>query len=178
MKVALTVLACITLAIAGGALLSYPDPPEVPAMRPHNPVVARALHRTLETLPEPIISRSQELHPPLNLEAQENVWSGAHLFRDNCVVCHGAPGMPPSDISRGFQPSPPNLLRAGRRNYPVQVFRTVKSGIKMTAMPAFGGILSDQEIWALAAFLHAARGIAAPDFQKLSGSEPAKTPRG
>src|SRR5690349_10373766 len=172
MKTALTVAACITLAIAGGAIFIHSDFPNVTAMIPHNPAVAWALH---EAFGEPVASRSQELQAPPDLEEQENVRSGARLFRENCVVCHGAPGTPPSNASRGLQPSPPNLLRAGRRNDPVEVFRTVKNGIKLTAMPAFGDMLSDQEIWALAAFLHRSRGIAAPDFQTLSGIEPAKT---
>jgi hypothetical protein len=47
----------------------------------------------------------------------------------------------------------------------------------MTGMPAFGKTQSDEQIWAIAAFLHKSRGMAAQDFQTLSGVEPAKCTR-
>jgi mono/diheme cytochrome c family protein len=128
-------------------------------------------HRTLI---EPAPYRLVALQPPPDLETPENVRSGARLFRDNCVVCHGAPGMGPSEASRDLRPSPPNLLRAGRRNDPTEVFLTVRRGIRGTAMPAFAGILPDEQIWSVAAFLHKSRGITASDLRQLSRSEPGK----
>jgi hypothetical protein len=60
------------------------------------------------------------------------------------------------------------LLAAGRRNTPAEVFARVKNGIAGTAMPAFGSLLPEEIIWALAAFLHHSRGISAADFDALS----------
>jgi mono/diheme cytochrome c family protein len=131
-----------------------------------------------KTLTEPATYRSPALQPPPDLETPENVRTGARLFRDNCVLCHGAPGMEPSKASRDLRPSPPNLLRAGRRNDPAEVFLTVRSGIKGTAMPAFAGILPDEQIWSVAAFLHKSRGITASDFRQLNRSEPGKADGG
>jgi mono/diheme cytochrome c family protein len=169
MRTALTIVGCITLATAGGLVFTHSGVHDVSAMSPHNPAVSWAPHKTFA---EAVAYRSQGLQPPPDLEKQENVRSGARLFRDNCVVCHGAPGMQPYKASRGLQPSPPNLLRAGRRNDPAEVFLTIKNGVKTTAMPAFVEILSDQQIWSIAAFLHKSRGIAASDFQQLNGIEP------
>jgi mono/diheme cytochrome c family protein len=102
---------------------------------------------------------------PPNLETSDAVESGARLFRENCVQCHGAPGVPA--VVQGLKPAPPNLLAAGRRNDPAEIFLKVKDGIAGTAMPAFGDILSDESRWSLAAFLHHSRGISAGAFDAL-----------
>jgi mono/diheme cytochrome c family protein len=169
MKTAL-IVACMMLATVGGLVFGYSAPYDAAAMNPRDPVVVRAPQGDVT---EPVAYEPQAPQPPPDLEKPESVQAGARLFRDNCVVCHGAPGIQASDGALALQPSPPDLLRAARRNDPSEVFSKVTNGIKMTAMPAFGEILSDEQIWTLAAFLHASRGIAAQDFQTLS--EPAKT---
>ena len=103
---------------------------------------------------------------PADLETPGAIRAGARLFRENCVSCHGAPGIAPS--VHGLTPAPPNLLLAGRRNNPAEVFPKVKNGIRGTAMPAWGDQLPDQSIWALAAFLHHSRGISEADFAALN----------
>jgi mono/diheme cytochrome c family protein len=106
---------------------------------------------------------------PPNLETPDAVQSGARLFRENCVQCHGAPGVPP--VVQGLKPAPPNLLAAGRRNDPAEVFLKVTNGIAGTAMPAFGNILSDESRRRLAAFLHHSRAISAGAFEALGKSK-------
>ena len=172
MRTVLTIIACILLAAAGGVIFIYSGRYNVSAMRPDNPVVAWALHKTFT---ESVAFHAQGLTPPSDLEKPENVRSGARFFRDNCAICHGAPGMQPSNISQGLLPSPPDLLGAKRRNDPVEVFWIAKNGVNMTGMPAFGKTQSDEQIWAIAAFLHKSRGIATQDFQTLSGLDPAQT---
>lgn len=105
---------------------------------------------------------------PANLETPQALQAGAHHFQENCVPCHGAPGIAPSIT--GLSPAPPNLLAAHRRNEPADVFGKVENGITGTAMPAFRGNLSDGSIWAIAAFLHHSRGITAEAFAALSAA--------
>jgi mono/diheme cytochrome c family protein len=105
---------------------------------------------------------------PADLETPQAVQAGAHLFRENCVICHGAPGIAPS--VQGLTPPPPNLLAAHRRNEPADVSHKVQDGIPGTAMRSFRGELSDQSIWEIAAFLHHSRGIVAPAFAALSAT--------
>jgi mono/diheme cytochrome c family protein len=114
----------------------------------------------------PVDATSQQMPIPTHLETPQAVRAGAQLFRDNCVVCHGAPGIAPS--VQGLTPAPPNLLAAHRRNEPADVFHKVENGIAGSAMPSFRGRLTDQNIWQLAGFLHHSRGITAADFTALS----------
>jgi mono/diheme cytochrome c family protein len=118
------------------------------------------------TTHHPVSGAAPRAKVPANLETPSAEQAGAHLFLDNCVSCHGAPGTAPS--VQGLVPAAPNLLLAGRRNDPAEVFSKVKNGIRGTAMPAWGDQLPDQSIWALAAFLHHSRGISADAFHALS----------
>lgn len=52
--------------------------------------------------------------------------------------------LPPRDLHRG-------IYRGGRR--PIDVYRRLAAGIKGTPMPAFGGSLSEQELWDLVNFV-------------------------
>jgi mono/diheme cytochrome c family protein len=120
-------------------------------------------------VPESLQSSPAQVQIPPNLETPQAIQVGAPLFRENCVPCHGAPGIGP--VVQGLTPAPPNLLAAGRRNDPAEVFSKIKNGIAGTAMPAFRNSLPDQAIWSLAAFLHSSRGISADAFNALSGPE-------
>jgi mono/diheme cytochrome c family protein len=89
----------------------------------------------------------------------------AALFQQNCVACHGAPGTAP--VVQGLTPPPPNLFLANRRNTPAETVTKVTNGIPGSAMPAFGGQLSAQDIQQIAVFLHDARGITPDRFAAL-----------
>ncbi|WP_436798537.1 c-type cytochrome [Mesorhizobium escarrei] len=127
-------------------------------------------------MPHPRPAAAVRVPVPAGLETPEAVQAGAHLFRENCVSCHGAPGIAPA--AQGMNPAPPNLLLAGRRNDPAEVFPKVKNGIPGTAMPAWSDQLPDQNIWSLAAFLHHSRGIQADAFEALSTTEADASPEG
>jgi mono/diheme cytochrome c family protein len=120
-------------------------------------------------MPPSVAAAAAKVEVPANLETPQAVQAGARLFRENCVQCHGAPGIAPA--IEGLVPAPPDLLRAGRRNDPADVVQKITDGIPGTAMPAWGDQLSDQSIWALAAFLHHSRGISAEAFGALSPAE-------
>ena len=70
-----------------------------------------------------------------------------------CVGCHGANGIERSEGAKGMYPDPPRFYRHASRMDPKEMFWTIKNGIKMTGMPAFGPTHSDQKIWAMTAFI-------------------------
>lgn len=78
---------------------------------------------------------------------------GAGLYRDNCVVCHGAPGVAQGDIGKSMQPIPGPLADAARRWKPNELYWITRHGIKMSGMPAWEYHLAEQDIWSLVAFL-------------------------
>ncbi|MGQ0430519.1 MAG: c-type cytochrome, partial [Gammaproteobacteria bacterium] len=69
-----------------------------------------------------------------------------------CAGCHLTPGVEESELSAGLNPAPPSLARHPIDD-PAQAFWTIKHGVKMTGMPAWGRHMEDPHIWGLVAFL-------------------------
>lgn len=87
---------------------------------------------------------------------EQNLTAGAKIYVDNCAFCHGFPDQPPSKAAKGMFPLPPQLLNKDEMvtDDPVGVtYWKVKNGIRMTGMPGFGEMLSDNEIWQVSEML-------------------------
>ena len=80
--------------------------------------------------------------------------TGLDHYRENCVICHGAPGVAGAELSRGLNPPAPSLGNEVNDTPDGELFWFIKHGIRMTAMPAFGSTHSDEEIWKIVAFIH------------------------
>lgn len=105
----------------------------------------------LETLRERSMeTRAARLQVP-DLSEQRRVVEGAGNYQAMCVGCHLAPGMEPTEMSRGLYPAPPNLSRESVE--PDHAFWAIKHGIKASGMPAWGKSMNDEAAWNLTAFL-------------------------
>lgn len=104
--------------------------------------------------------------PPLTDPAL--VRTGFLHYRENCVTCHGAPGVEASEIGQGLSPYPPELATTSEEGNPRELFWIVKNGIKMTGMPSFGVTHTDQEIWAIVAFLLKMPKMTPPEYQAFA----------
>jgi mono/diheme cytochrome c family protein len=165
-KIVLTILACIVIAVAGGIAFVYSGIYDVSALHPDNPLVAWALHTTSD---HSVDARLATITEPPGLDNPDVIQSGARFFGEHCVVCHGGPGLQPTDIAQGLNPAPPNLFRPARKNRTVEMFWFIENGVKMTAMPGFGKTQGQDQIWAVASFLHMAPGITPEDFAAKTG---------
>src|SRR5206468_7122711 len=98
---------------------------------------------------------------------QGAVAGGLDHYRENCVVCHGAPGVEMGEAGKGLNPPPPFLdSPAVQGRTDGQMFWIVKNGIRMTGMPAWGPTHKDEEIWQMVAFMR--------HLPQLTGAEKAK----
>ena len=88
---------------------------------------------------------------------ETNLLAGARIYQQNdCVMCHGRLDQSASDISKRFYPHAPQLLPPGKGVTDDPVGTThwvVKNGIRFSAMPAFEGKLTEDEIWQVSLFL-------------------------
>jgi mono/diheme cytochrome c family protein len=80
--------------------------------------------------------------------------AGLDHYRENCVICHGAPDVAGAELSKGINPRAPLLGKGGDDTPDGELFWVIKHGIRMTAMPAFGPTHTDEEIWKIVAFIH------------------------
>ena len=67
----------------------------------------------------------------------------------------------------GLQPEPPFLPDVVGARTPAELFWVVKNGIKMTAMPAFGKRLNDQDIWGVVGFIQRLPKMSDADYASL-----------
>jgi mono/diheme cytochrome c family protein len=111
--------------------------------------------RLFETVKDRSIDRRvADLRTPVPpLSDPKMIRTGLAHFSEMCVVCHGAPGVPKSEAAMGLNPDPPDLAHEGADQPPARLFWVLKNGIKMTGMPAFGMTHTDDQIWAIVAFL-------------------------
>lgn len=93
---------------------------------------------------------------------QDSLVAGAHLYRQNCAVCHGLPDESPTAVAKGMYPHPPQFFRPFARKIddpPSEVYWKVKNGIRLTGMPGFHASLSDTQIRELTALLEDATNL-------------------
>ncbi|MGH9410129.1 MAG: c-type cytochrome [Vicinamibacterales bacterium] len=85
---------------------------------------------------------------PLPL-SDDNLAAGATVYRDHCAVCHGRPGQT-SEFARAMFPQPPQLFAADQMvtDDPEGItYWKVTNGIRLSGMPGFGQLLSDDQRW-------------------------------
>jgi mono/diheme cytochrome c family protein len=140
----------ILLVAAGAAAIvytgSFNTSAEIPPSKMETRLATLALNRS-------VAKRAPNRKNPLPA-TPENLRGGLAHFRENCVVCHGAPGVDPGEIGQGLNPGAPDLtLPRVQERTDGQLYWLVDEGIRMTGMPAFGPTHGENELWQIVAFL-------------------------
>ena len=132
---------------------------------------ARPMLVLMETLRgRSIHVRSQDIDVP-RLDDPQLVLKGAGQYAAMCTGCHLAPGMEDSEIRPGLYPQPPELSKV--HVDPREAFWVIKHGVKMSAMPAWGGSHDDPTIWSMVAFLQKLPTLSPEQYRDLVARAPA-----
>jgi len=126
---------------------------------------------TLSALPEPgrtetflatkakhyLVRRSsRDGIPPAPADRQAAMKEGDRVFGTECGACHGASGHNPTDAGRWMYPRAADLTSRDVQAYSDQeVFWIIKNGIRLSGMPAFGRVESEEHIWDLVFYVRA-----------------------
>ena len=113
--------------------------------------------------------RSEDIKVP-NLEDPQLILKGAGQYAAMCTGCHLAPGIEDSEVRVGMYPQPPNLSRM--HVDPQDAFWVIKHGIKMSAMPAWGGSHDDPTIWSMVAFLEKLPSMSPAQYKAIVAKAP------
>lgn len=132
---------------AGGALLVYGGRVSVAATTPPDIV-----DRVAPTARDRAIARQA---PAMTIAADPAAARrGMEHYDENCLPCHAAPGLKPSEFAQGMNPAPPLLDSAHTQAFSDgALFWIVKNGIRASGMPAFGVNHQDAEIQDIVAFV-------------------------
>jgi mono/diheme cytochrome c family protein len=168
MRILATIGALAIVVVIAAAVFLFGGFYSVAATEQDSGVVAWALVQVRQAS----IDRHATDTAPGSLDDAAVVRTGARAYAQNgCVQCHGGPGVEWSKFSEGLNPGPPDLKEVATELPPRQLFWAIKNGIKMTGMPGFGGIgASDQDIWAIVAFLKKLPSISNEDFKAWSSA--------
>lgn len=139
------------LLVAGAGALGflYSGVYNIAASEPHFAIVRWAL-TTLQT--NAVQREASDIVVP-RLDDPALVRRGVVLYEQQCVVCHGAPGVAAALIGQGLNPTPPRMTETAPTWSDAELFWIIKHGIRMAGMPAFETGLEDREIWSLVAFI-------------------------
>ena len=143
----LAVLAAIGL--AGAALFIGSGVYNVAATAQHTAPVYWLLEIAMRRA---VAHHARDIRVP-DLSGTELRARGLALYRDNCVPCHGAPGVAPQSFALGMMPVPANLALTARQWPAAELFWVVQHGVKTTGMPAWAFRMPEADLWAVVAFL-------------------------
>lgn len=88
--------------------------------------------------------------PPAPTDLQASVAEGDKLYGTECAACHGLNGHTPTDAGRWMYPRAADLTSPAVQRYSDrELFWVVKNGIRLSGMPAFGKVETDEHIWNL-----------------------------
>lgn len=119
---------------------------------------------------------SEGLKNPLTA-SDENLLGGAKIYHDDCSGCHGDPAHPESNFGKNFYPPAPQFFQHIHHggDEEAQNFYIVAHGIRWTGMPAWSGLLNEQQMWQVTTLLgHMESLPPAVDQELRKTSEPAK----
>jgi mono/diheme cytochrome c family protein len=167
LTVAATLAAAALLAALAGATVLYAGWYNVGATRQHFQIVHSVLERGMR---ESVKYHAREIAvPPLNSPAM--IRRGALLYRDACAHCHGGPGVAPEDWGKSMQPVPGPLVEAAHKFKPNELYWVTRHGIRMSGMPAWEYHLSEDELWAVVAFVQVLPALSANSYREMTAAQ-------
>ncbi len=158
-------LLLFVIAVLAATAFVYSGVYNIAADAPHWSVV----FNLMETVRQTSIAAHAKDIPVPPLDDPKMIAEGAEHYSGMCTGCHLAPGMTDSEIRPGLYPQPPNLTQRILAS-PAEMFWTIKHGIKMSAMPAWGTTHDDAAIWGMVAFLQKLPELTPEQYAQLTGS--------
>ena len=101
---------------------------------------------TLEPVPAEYAGKTT----PLSADAAT---AGTTVFNTNCSACHGPQGHGDGPAGASLDPTPKNLVELSQVASDDYFFWRISTGRSGTAMVAWKGVLTDEQIWQVIAYI-------------------------
>ncbi len=83
----------------------------------------------------------------------DNLMDGAHTYEQHCSSCHGGASNKISPMRTRFSPPVPQIIKHIPDDEDSHLWWVTKHGIRMTGMPSWDGILTDDQMWKVILFV-------------------------
>ena len=101
-----------------------------------------------------LVSRDSRAGPQEPASTPASVAAGERLYGAECAMCHGLNGRTPTDAGRWMYPRAADLTSQQVQQYSDrELFWILKNGIRLSGMPAFGKVETDEHIWQLVHYI-------------------------
>ncbi len=138
----IVVVAVAVISVAGALTISHMNLSALPEPGPTETRLATGAKRYL------VRRASRGIIAPAPRDPQASLTEGDKAFGTDCSPCHGASGRKATDAGRWMYPRAADLGSAEVQRYSdAELFWIVKNGIRLSGMPAFGKLESDDTIW-------------------------------
>jgi thiosulfate dehydrogenase len=115
---------------------------------------------------------------------EDTLVTGAQIYADNCAVCHGYHGQPSRIGLHEFPQAPPlweshhnGTVVGVSDDPPGETYWKVANGIRLTGMPAFKELLTENQMWQVSLLLaNADKPLPPAALAILKGETGAQTP--
>jgi len=118
---------------------------DIPPGRWENYLMSKGMHASVKR------EASNAANPVLPTD--ENLIAGGKVYLSACAGCHGRPGKPFGGKGPILYPPIPELPVVSTELSESQIFWVAKHGIRRSGMFANGVWASDEQLWAVAAYL-------------------------
>jgi thiosulfate dehydrogenase len=96
--------------------------------------------------------RAPETQNPLQ-PTDANLVAGMKIYQSTCAGCHGDVLHPHTAFGDSFYPRVPHFAEDAPDRPENQNFFIIKHGVRLSGMPAWNTMLSEQQIWQVTTFL-------------------------
>ena len=98
---------------------------------------------------------AQSLTNPLT-SSPEIISAGQQIYGQSCAICHGIDGRGHTDLGRGMYPPAMDLNSPHVQHWKdADLFWIIQNGVRLTGMPSWKSVISDEDTWKLVAFMRA-----------------------
>jgi mono/diheme cytochrome c family protein len=143
------------LAVMGALLLAAPVYGQM-GMMGQGGMMGASMIRHHYVMQNGIDSRYASKINPLPSTA-ETIKAGKKLYEQDCAPCHGVTGLGNGAVGKTLNPPPSNIAASSKMRMATDGYlywATAEGGVPLgTAMPAFKGVLKENQIWEIIIYL-------------------------
>ncbi|MGA9509090.1 MAG: cytochrome c [Candidatus Sulfotelmatobacter sp.] len=148
-KFVLGVIVCLivlVLATLGSALMGFfPTKANVAPPGLESRIANQALDASMER-------HAPRVNNPLT-PSDQSLIDGMKIYYVNCSLCHGGLDRKPAALAKNLYPPAPNLISDPPDDPEWHIFFTIRTGVRYSGMPAWDGVLPEQDMWKVTSFL-------------------------
>lgn len=167
MKTFISLFVIALIIIAAVLLYIYSGYYYVGANKPEGKYTAWLLETVMDNS---VKNHAKEINIPGNLHDPGVIFNGFKHYDRRCG-CHGNPQR---EGSKNFNPRPPEFAKVENKWKPNELFWIIKNGIRMSAMPTFENVLSNEEIWETAAFVSKLQNMTPEEYNEFAAKRDAE----